>query len=101
MKTENILEFIIVGAGPAGLQMGYYLHKSNRSYTILEKGAKAGSFFAQYPRHRRLISINKVYTGHDDPEKSSKQKTGPTPGNTYSSRELEPDRSMSEKNSLP
>ncbi len=64
----KILDYLVIGAGPAGLQVGYYLEKSNRSYIILEKSAKAGSFFAQYPRHRRLISINKLYTGHDDPE---------------------------------
>lgn len=64
----KILDYLVVGAGPAGLQVGYYLEKSNRSYSILEKSEKAGSFFAKYPRHRRLISINKLYTGHDDPE---------------------------------
>lgn len=64
----KILDYLIIGAGAAGLQTGYFLQKSNRSYIILEKSAKAGSFFAQYPRHRRLISINKIYTGHEDPE---------------------------------
>ena len=58
----KILDYLVVGAGPAGLQVGYYLEKSNRSYSILEKSEKAGSFFAKYPRHRRLISINKLYT---------------------------------------
>jgi thioredoxin reductase len=64
----KMLDYVIVGAGAAGLQTGYFMQKSNRSYVILEKSDKAGSFFAQYPRHRRLISINKVYTGHEDPE---------------------------------
>lgn len=59
-------DYIVVGAGPAGLQLGYYLQKMGCSYIILEKDDKAGAFFERYPRHRRLISINKIYTGYDD-----------------------------------
>ena len=33
----------------------------------LEKGERPGHFFETFPRHRMLISINKVYTGYDDP----------------------------------
>jgi thioredoxin reductase len=61
-------DYIIIGAGPAGLQLGYYLEKAGRDYLILEAGAAAGTFFNTFPRHRKLISINKVYTGYDDPE---------------------------------
>ena len=63
-----MLDYLIIGAGPAGLQLAYYLGKSNRNYLVIEKNGKAGSFFEKYPRHRTLISINKVYTGFDDPE---------------------------------
>ncbi|MCB0595373.1 MAG: NAD(P)-binding domain-containing protein [Lewinellaceae bacterium] len=59
-------DYIVIGAGPAGLQLGYYLQKMGFSYIILERNDKAGTFFEQYPRHRRLISINKIYTGYDD-----------------------------------
>jgi thioredoxin reductase len=62
------LEDLIIGAGPAGVQLGYFLAQSRREYIILEAGARAGTFFETFPRHRRLISINKVYTGYDDPE---------------------------------
>ena len=62
------IEYLIIGAGPAGLQLGYFLAQSGREYLILEAGARAGTFFETFPRHRRLISINKVYTGYDDPE---------------------------------
>lgn len=48
------------------MQLGYYLQKMGCSYIILEKDDKAGAFFERYPRHRRLISINKIYTGYDD-----------------------------------
>ena len=56
------------GAGPAGLQLANYLEANSRSYAILESGSGAGSFYRKYPRHGRLLSINKVHTGHSDPE---------------------------------
>lgn len=37
-----IYDVIIVGAGQAGLAMGYYLKKSNLSFLILNKDSKAG-----------------------------------------------------------
>lgn len=61
-------QYLIIGAGPAGLQLGYYLKKANRNFTILEAGDCAGAFFKKFPRHRTLISINKAFTGYDDPE---------------------------------
>lgn len=60
-------EYIIVGAGPAGLQLGYFLKKNGRDYTILEGADHAGSFLQKFPTHRKLISANKVYTGYEDP----------------------------------
>ena len=62
------LDYIIIGAGPAGLQMGYYFSKSDKSYLILEKSENVGAFFRTFPRHRQLISINKKNTGFTDPE---------------------------------
>ena len=69
--------------GILGLQIGYFLHNAGRNYLIMEKSNTAGtkyvlycrnlliltllqllgSFFLRYPRHRRLLSINKRYTG--------------------------------------
>ncbi len=40
--TGGSWDYIIVGAGPAGLQMGYYLERANRSYVILEKESVPG-----------------------------------------------------------
>ena len=61
-------DYLIVGAGPAGLQLAYYLQQANLNYVILEGAETAGAFFKEFPRHRKLISINKVHTGYDDPE---------------------------------
>jgi thioredoxin reductase len=62
------MDYIILGAGPAGLQLGHFLKESNRDYLILESGDGPGTFFKRFPRHRRLISINKRYTESTDPE---------------------------------
>lgn len=62
------LDYLIVGAGPAGVQLGYYFERQGRDYAILEAGHGPGTFFETYPRHRRLISINKRHTGYDDRE---------------------------------
>ena len=63
-----MLDILIIGAGPAGIQASYFLKKHGISHKILEKGQRPGAFFEQYPRHRMLISINKKYTGSDHPE---------------------------------
>lgn len=66
----NRYDYLIVGAGPAGLQLGYYLERAGYNFLILEKGLNAGTFFTKFPRHRTLISINKVYTGCSDRERN-------------------------------
>jgi thioredoxin reductase len=61
-------DYLVIGAGPAGLQLGYFLERAGRDYLLLEAGPSAGSFFRTFPRHRTLISSNKRYTGTTDPE---------------------------------
>ncbi len=68
MSYSTELDYLIIGAGPAGLQLGYFLEKANRNYLILEAGNSPGTFFKEFPRHGQLISINKVHTGYDNPE---------------------------------
>ena len=72
MKTNSKkavrYEYLVIGAGPAGLQLAYFLQKTRRRYLVLESGNSAGTFFRHFPRHRKLISINKLHTGYDDPE---------------------------------
>jgi len=62
------MDYLIIGAGPAGLQLGYLLGAAGRDYQIFEAADAPGAFFETYPRHRKLISINKVHTGSRDPE---------------------------------
>jgi thioredoxin reductase len=66
MATDT--DYLIIGAGPAGLQLGYYLDRAGRNYRLLEAGSTPGTFFRTFPRHRQLISINKRHTGSSDPE---------------------------------
>ncbi|XP_072299588.1 FAD-dependent oxidoreductase domain-containing protein 2 [Eucyclogobius newberryi] len=61
-------DYCVLGAGPAGLQMGHFLSRNQRDYIILERNAGPGSFFNKYPRHRKLISINKIHTGSNNRE---------------------------------
>ncbi|MET9630252.1 NAD(P)-binding domain-containing protein [Lentzea sp. NPDC006480] len=61
-------DYLIIGAGPAGLQLAALLERDGRDYAVLERGSGAGTFFTRFPRHRKLISINKVHTGFSDPE---------------------------------
>jgi len=36
-------DYIVVGAGPGGLQLGYFLERAGRDYVILERAAQAGA----------------------------------------------------------
>ncbi|WP_328346509.1 NAD(P)-binding domain-containing protein [Micromonospora sp. NBC_00421] len=60
--------YVIVGAGPAGLQLSYHLQQQGADYLTLERSAEPGGFFRRFPRHRRLISPNTVHTDSTDPE---------------------------------
>jgi thioredoxin reductase len=62
------MDYLVIGAGPAGLQLAYFLSRAGRDYLVLEAGSAPGTFFRTFPRHRKLISINKPHTGWDDPE---------------------------------
>lgn len=68
MPDEIGTDYLVVGAGPAGLQLGYFLGRAGRGHVVLESGEAAGTFYTRYPRHRRMISINKPHTGWSDPE---------------------------------
>ncbi len=61
-------DYLIVGAGPGGLQMGYFLQQQGCRYAILERADAVAPFFRKLPRSRHLISFNKVHSIFDDPE---------------------------------
>ncbi|MCI3278085.1 NAD(P)-binding domain-containing protein [Streptomyces cylindrosporus] len=65
---QESLDYLVIGAGPAGLQLGQLLQAAGHDYRILESGGTPGTFFRTFPRHRKLISINKVHNGTSDPE---------------------------------
>ena len=73
IAVDSIVEqehhsYCVIGAGPAGLQMGFFLHRAQRDYVIFERADQVGPFFVKYPRHRKLISINKRFTGKSNKE---------------------------------
>jgi thioredoxin reductase len=68
VSDEHVYDYLILGAGPAGLQHGYFLKQQGRDYLMLESGDTPGTFFKTFPRHRTLISNNKVHTGYTHPD---------------------------------
>src|ERR1700738_2162166 len=65
---ERVYDYLVIGAGPAGLQLGQLLRSASRDFLILEAAGAPGAVFPTSPRHRKLISINKPHTGTTDPE---------------------------------
>ena len=65
-RTRMFHQVVIIGAGPGGLQLAQCLGRHNIDYVVLERAARAGSFFEKYPMRRTLLSVNKVHTGIDD-----------------------------------
>ncbi|KJK49285.1 hypothetical protein UK23_14505 [Lentzea aerocolonigenes] len=59
-----MVEYLVVGAGPAGLQMGRFLHEAGRDYVIAEAGPEPAGFFREFPRHRVLSTDdNSLFDG--------------------------------------
>ena len=65
---ETHFPYVIIGAGPAGVQLSYFLGKAGLNHILVERSDRASDFFRTYPRHRKLLSINKVHTGIKDSE---------------------------------
>lgn len=64
--SEIYSENIIIGAGPAGIQLAYLFKKYNITYIHLEKSDCCGIFFKNFPHSGKLISINKRFTGENN-----------------------------------
>jgi thioredoxin reductase len=65
-RNSTYVRYLVVGAGPGGLQIGHYLSSASRDYLILDAAPAPASFFRAYPRFRQLISINKYEVGGVD-----------------------------------
>ena len=63
---KDFYRYCVVGAGPGGLQLGQFMENAGMDYVIFEKERTPGSFYETNPRHRKLISINKRFTGRSD-----------------------------------
>lgn len=50
-------DVVIIGAGPAGLCLGYHLQKFNVNYLILEQNDSVGSSWQRMPDHLHLITL--------------------------------------------
>jgi thioredoxin reductase len=61
-------EYLIIGAGPGGLQMGYFMEEAGHDYLILERTDGVASFYKHYPRHNTLLSLNKNHNLYPEPE---------------------------------
>jgi cation diffusion facilitator CzcD-associated flavoprotein CzcO len=67
-ESSGRVEFCVVGAGAAGLQLAQHFQSVSASYIVLERASTPGSFYETFPRHGQLISINKKYTGRTNAE---------------------------------
>lgn len=65
---EGRHDFLILGAGPGGLQLAHGLEQAGADYRVLEASPSVGAFFRRLPRGRRLISFNKVHSLYEDEE---------------------------------
>ncbi|XP_075038820.1 FAD-dependent oxidoreductase domain-containing protein 2 isoform X2 [Mixophyes fleayi] len=68
LSHQIIHDYCVLGAGPGGLQIAKFLEDSMRDYIVFERNQNPGSFFDRFPRHRKLISINKQFTGRRNKE---------------------------------
>ncbi len=64
--ASNRYDYLVIGAGPAGLQLAYFLERAGCNYVVLEAAQTAGSFFETQPRHRTLLSINKIHNRYPE-----------------------------------
>jgi len=57
-------DYIIVGAGPAGLQLGYFFERARRDYLILERAERAGTWLLPFPIsliHKKLHFVELLW----------------------------------------
>ena len=60
LDAPHQYDYIVIGAGPAGLQMGYFLKSAARDYIILERANISGMFII----HTKTTAYWYLYRGH-------------------------------------
>jgi len=63
-----MLDYLLIGAGPAGLQLGYFLEKAGRGLLNPGSGTGAGHFFSYLSAPSTAHIDQQAHTGFDDPE---------------------------------
>lgn len=63
-------DVIVVGSGPGGLQIAYYLTRSGIDHAVISADPAPGGMFRRFPFFQRLLSWTKPYTqvAHDSRE---------------------------------
>ena len=41
---DKYWDYVVIGAGPGGLQMGHFLQKAGRDYVVIERNSVAGKW---------------------------------------------------------
>ena len=49
--ADKYWDYIVVGAGPGGLQMGHFLQKAGRNYVLLERNSVVGKWMFYVVAH--------------------------------------------------
>jgi thioredoxin reductase len=62
-KTQY--ETIIIGAGPAGLQLAYYLQREGLDYLVLERGGAPAHRYESFPHSDTLLAVNQSHRTED------------------------------------
>ncbi|MFN8495013.1 MAG: FAD-dependent monooxygenase [Caldilineaceae bacterium] len=63
MQPTTYIDYLIIGAGPAGLQLGYFLGKSGRDYLILDKPLRGVYLFSPLVYKRNHNDYSSLNTG--------------------------------------
>jgi len=47
-------DYIVIGAGPGGIQLGYFFERTGRDYVILERASQAGASKVVWRKPHRM-----------------------------------------------
>jgi len=55
-KDDDVLDVVVVGAGPAGLAAGLIAHEKGLRYAIIDQETALGGTIAHYPRNKLIMT---------------------------------------------